>query len=177
MRWGRGSIRRLCGGTNLHRALPGFRTPAARDATHRAPPDVGAASPGSGGCKGVVYVSQHTHTEFVARPPCTLEKIVFTNTMQFAVATTPMLATRAAVRPQASRAALVVRAEDVKPVMIGLAVGSSIISPAGIRSAVPGGGVCPTHGYRRRGHVVESFACSLHPPRIHRARSSADSDD
>jgi phosphoribulokinase len=44
--------------------------------------------------------------------------------LQFAVATTPMLATRAAVRPQASRAALVVRAEDVKPVMIGLAADS-----------------------------------------------------
>jgi len=44
--------------------------------------------------------------------------------MQFAVATTPMLATRAAVRPQASRAALVVRAEEVKPVMIGLAADS-----------------------------------------------------
>ena len=125
--------------------------------------------------RGCLRVATHAHS--VRGPPCTLEKIVFTNTMQFAVATTPMLATRAAVRPQASRAALVVRAEDVKPVMIGLAVGSSIISPAGIRSAVPGGGVCPTHGYRRRGHVVESFACSLHPPRIHRARSSADSDD
>jgi len=39
-------------------------------------------------------------------------------------AAAPMLATRAAVRPQASRAALVVRAEDVKPVMIGLAADS-----------------------------------------------------